>query len=127
MSNENNLLAAHDKALVAKLLAKETFKLMLDSRRLMQDESPLDRPTAILFMAEFLVLVLKDVLTDRPLAFEEKDLYAHVYKGYNAVKQDLEAKIGLVFSGVVKKFTGKSLDYTCEIRPTEAPKPGREN
>jgi hypothetical protein len=127
MSKETNLLAAHDKAVVAKLLARETFKLLMDSRRLMNDESPLDRPTAVLFMAEFLVLILKDVFTDKPLDFEEGDHANHISKGYNLVKQDLEGKIGFVFSVVVKKFTGKDLPYTCEIRPTQAPKPGWEN
>lgn len=127
MSKENNILAAHDKAVVAKLMAQETFKLLMDSRRLMNDESPLDRPTAVLFMAEFLVLILKDVFTDKPLAFEEGDHANHVSKGYNMVKQDLENKIGLVFSVVIKKFTGKDLPYVCEIRPTQEQKPGREN
>ncbi len=127
MDDQMSLLTKHNKALVARLMAKETIKLLTDTARLMDDESPLDRPTAILFIAEFLLLVFKDVVTDRPLEMNGESLSKHVSKSFNDAKQDLEAKISAVFTSIMKKYSTKSEIYTCEISPIDPKKPGMEN
>lgn len=112
-------MKVHNKAVIAKLMAKETLKLLTDPRKMMNDECPVDRHTAVLFIAEFTKMVLDSVLNDQPLKYEPdgEDMYNHVHSNYSAFKTELGEKIGAAFTVSVQNFAGGELDYVCEIYP----------
>ena len=123
----SDIMKKHDKYVAVKYIAEETLRLLMDNKKLMQDESPLDRKMAVLLIGELIRLTLDEVLHDRPLEFEGKTLYDYVHKNYTATKSDIELVVGLAFTAAVKQFSGQDLEYMCEIQPIPMPDTERDS
>jgi hypothetical protein len=125
--SKTDIMVAHNRSIIAKILAKETLKLLTDPKRLLSDETPLDNKTAILFVGEVICLVLTSILNDKPLKYEGEDLYNHVHKNYTEAKSDVAEVIGKAFTKAVHDFSGKDLQYMCEIGPMPERNKNKDN
>ncbi len=117
MTKKSSIISVHNRVTLAKMLAKETLKLLTDPKKLLEDEAPLDNKTVVMFVGELIHGVLYSVLNDKPLKYEGEELYNHVHTSYTNVKRDIAEKIGQAFTTAIKDFSGKDLVYTCDISP----------
>jgi hypothetical protein len=112
----DQLLVVYGKNIIVELLARETLKLFTNPEKPLNDEPALDYKSAALLIGELVRLVIKDVLNDKPLKYEDADLNAYLKDQYIKTRKDIEEQIGLSFTKAVREFANQPVEYTCAIK-----------
>jgi len=93
-----------------------------ETQKLLRGYAKSHDQTAEDLLARYLNHLIKNTLVDIVTKYEkesvirtQEELYELTYKDYKAFKFKLESEMADAFTQVMSKFSGKSLDYYCEI------------
>lgn len=111
-----------DEDIILENLAAEVYNFLKQHQALNHAKRPFNKSPEVNFLAKYLSLTLYAALNiQMPASMTQDQKVEAIHKNLGLVKSDIQEAVVMAFQEEMTRFSGKPIEYYCQIAPVPNP------